>query len=170
MGDRNSMEEAQLYHVWKPARLATKHMSRLGRPQLIRRIRQGPTLTRERVRYSLHSLRHLHSANPKTGPSPGLFLYVSKGFAGTIRSSETGQLREIGLRMPTISFHLPCALGEAGSKHPCISRSYRNRGAPLFLWFRLVSMKSEARHGRRGRWYVLGVLREVSDDKRSFGP
>ena len=66
-------------------------------------------------------LRHLHIANPKTGPSRGLFLYVPKGFAGTIRPSETGRLRDIGLRTPTISFHPPFALGETDSKSPYIS-------------------------------------------------
>lgn len=75
----------------------------------------------ERVRHLVHFLRHLHIANPKTGPSRGLFLYMPKGFAGTIRPSETGQPREIGLRTPTVSFHPPCALGETGKKSPYIS-------------------------------------------------
>ena len=115
----------------------------------------------EKVVFQTHPLRHLHSANPKTGPSRGLFLYVPKGFAGTIRPSETGRLRDIGLRTPTVSFHPPCALGETGSKHPCISRNWRHRVAPLFRWFRLVSTRMATQHGRRGVWYVLGVLREV---------
>lgn len=67
------------------------------------------------------SLRHLHIADPKTGPSRGLFLYVPKGFAGTIRPSETAHPREIGLRTPTVSFHPPLALGETGSKPQYIS-------------------------------------------------
>lgn len=37
-----------------------------------------------------HPLRHLHIADPKTGPSRGLFLYLPEVFAGTIRPSETG--------------------------------------------------------------------------------
>lgn len=44
--------------------------------------------------------------------SRGAFLYVPKGFAGTIRPSETAQPREIGLQTPTVSFHLPFALRE----------------------------------------------------------
>ena len=60
-------------------------------------------------------LRHLHIANPKTGPARGLFLYVPMGFAGTIRPSETGQPREIDLQTPTVSFHPPFALGETDS-------------------------------------------------------
>lgn len=56
-------------------------------------------------------------------------------------------------------------LGKTGSKHPWISRNWRDRVAPLFRWFRLVSMKSEARHGRRGRWYVVGVLREATEEQ-----
>lgn len=75
----------------------------------------------EKVVFQTHPLRHLHSANPKTGPSRGLFLYVPKGFAGTIRPSETGLPREIGLRTPTVSFHPPFALGETDSKSPYIS-------------------------------------------------
>lgn len=64
------------------------------------------------------TVRHLHIANPKTGPSRGLFLYVPKGFAGTIRPSETAKSREIGLRTPTVSFHPPLTPGETGSKSP----------------------------------------------------
>ena len=75
----------------------------------------------EKVRRQAPPLRHLHIANPKTGPSRGLFLYVPKGFAGTIRPSETGRLRDIGLRTPTVSFHPPFALGETDSKSPYIS-------------------------------------------------
>ena len=78
-------------------------------------------LTPESVGIQPRSLRHLYIANPKTGPSRGLFLYVPKGFAGTIRPSETGQPPEIGLRTPTVSFHPPCAPGETDSKLPCIS-------------------------------------------------
>ena len=36
-----------------------------------------------------HPLRHLHIANPKTGPSRGLFLYVSKGPKG-LKNFTTG--------------------------------------------------------------------------------
>ena len=72
----------------------------------------------EKVGYQAHPLRHLHIANPKTGPSRDLFLYVPKGFAGTIRPSETAQPGEIGLQTPTVSFHPPFALGETGSKPP----------------------------------------------------
>ncbi len=70
----------------------------------------------EKVRRQTRALRHLHIANPKTGPSRGLFLYVPKGLAGTIRPSETAQPREIGLRAPSVSFHPPCALGETELK------------------------------------------------------
>lgn len=125
---------------------------------------------RERVGRVSHLLRHLLSANPKTGPSRDLFLYVPKGFAGTIRPSEAALPREIGLRTPTVSFHPPLARGETGKKSPYISVDGRGRAAPVFRRFRLVSKQAETRHGRRGRWYVLGVLREVSDDKRSFRP
>ena len=65
--------------------------------------------------FESHPLRHLQIANPKTGPSRGLFLNVPKGFAGTIRPKETGRVREIGLRTPTVSFHPPLALGETDS-------------------------------------------------------
>lgn len=75
----------------------------------------------EKVVFQALSLRHLYIANPKTGPSRGLFLYVPKGFARTIRPSETGRLREIGLRTPTVSFHPPLALGETDSPSPYIS-------------------------------------------------
>ena len=62
-------------------------------------------LTPESVGIQPRSLRHLYIANPKTGPSRGLFLYVPKGFAGTIRPSETAKSHEIGLRTPIVGAH-----------------------------------------------------------------
>ncbi len=40
-------------------------------------------------------------------PSGAFFLFVSKGFGGAIRLSETGRRSEISLRTHRVSFHPP---------------------------------------------------------------
>ena len=47
--------------------------------QKLRNSLQTERHPQKKVGYQAHSLRHLHIANPKTVPSRGLFLYVSKG-------------------------------------------------------------------------------------------
>lgn len=54
----------------------------------------------EKVGLQARPLRHFARRKPENRSLAGPFSYVPKGFAGTIRPSETGQLHEIGLRTP----------------------------------------------------------------------
>ena len=47
------------------------------------------------------------SQTPDEAPDRAFFLFVSKGFTKAIQLLETGDLAEIGLFMPRISFHPP---------------------------------------------------------------
>ena len=80
-------------------------------------------------------------------PCGAFFLLVSKGFSKAIRLSETGDVAEIGLLTPCVSFHPPFIQVETDSKSDALSVSWRNRIAPQLQRVRPLSLRTETPEG-----------------------
>ncbi len=75
------------------------------------------------------------------------FIFVSKGFSGAIRLSETGRWPEIGLRTPRVSFHPPFTQIETHSKLFVFSGACQKWITPQLRWVRPLSRQSETPEG-----------------------
>ena len=75
------------------------------------------------------------------------FIFVSKGFSGAIRLSETDRWPEIGLRTPRVSFHPPFTQIETHSKLFVFSGACRKWIAPQLRQVRPLSKRSETPEG-----------------------
>ena len=75
------------------------------------------------------------------------FLFVSKGFSGAIRLSETGRWPEIGLRTPRVSFHPPFTQIETHSKFFVFSGACQKWIAPQLRQVRPLSKRAETPEG-----------------------
>ena len=75
------------------------------------------------------------------------FIFVSKGFSGAIRLSETDRWPEIGLRTPRVSFHPPFTQIETHSKLFVFSGACQKWITPQLRWVRPLSRQSETPEG-----------------------